>query len=332
MTVQTPNYRFEKPLVNDPVDANIWGGLLNNNANLLETYVTALNSANIGNTQPQVPGTSMPTPGMLWLDTSAGSGFYLLKIYGIGGWATIGALNTDLNTFSQNNVSYNITILTSSGTYNTPQGLSFAKVTAIGGGGAGSVGGNPSLGNATSGGGGGAGGVCVRAYTVAQLGASQTFTIGSGGIGNSSPGTSGGNGGTTIFATGSLVLTASGGSGAPGQTSAQSGSNASIGGNGGAASGGTINISGAAGGDGFAYRIGDLNNYMMAGNGASTMFGTGGKGGKILNISGTAQSGGANATGYGAGGGGAGFVSLPSPLTVFSGNGSQGAIIIEEYF
>jgi len=332
MSVQTPNYLFEKPLVNDPVDANIWGGLLNNNANLLETYVTALNSANIGNTAPQVPGTSMPTPGMLWLDTNAGPEFYLLKIYGTGGWATIGTLNANLNTFSLNNVSYNITILTTSGTYTTPLGLSFAKVTAIGGGGAGSIGGNRSLGNATSGGGGGAGGVCVRAYTVAQLGASQTFTIGSGGVANSGEGTSGGNGGTTIFATGSLVLTASGGSGAPGQSSAQSGSSASIGGDGGAASGGTINISGAAGGDGFAYRVGDGNNYMMAGNGAGTMFGTGGKGGKLLNISGTAQSAGLNGTGYGAGGGGAGFVSSPSPITATAGNGSQGVIIIEEYF
>lgn len=330
MATLTPNYQFLLPAVNSPIDDDRWGGQLNLNSSNLDSLLTSINASNIGTTAPQVPATGAPTAGMLWLDTSGGSDFYFLKIYDGTSWATIGSLNTTLHEFSQNNVSYNLRVLTSSGTYNVPSGLSFAKITAIGGGGAGCFGQRGGS-NAAAGGGGGAGGTAIRTYTSAQLGASQTYTIGAAGVA-AGEGFSGGNGGNTTFASGLLLLTANGGQGAPFPVNSPDTNNAGLGGAGGTASGGTINYTGMAGLDGFAYRIGDANNYMMAGNGANTLYGSGGQGGKLLNIVGASQSSGANGSGYGSGGGGAGFVSSPGSITAVAGNGAAGVIVVEEYF
>lgn len=329
MSSLTPNYQFTLPGVNAPIDQNRWGGQNNLNWTNLDSVITSLNTANISATAPFVPATGIPSTGMLWLDTSGGGDFYYLKIYGTGGWATIGTLNTSLNEFSQNNVSYNLRVLTASGTYTVPSGLSFAKITAIGGGGAGAIGARGAS-TAGAGGGGGAGAIATRRYTAADLGASQVYVIGAAGAA-AGEGIAGGNGGNTTFSSAGLLLTANGGSGAPADTNSL-GLAASSGGAGGTASGGTLNNTGMAGLDGFASRIGDGNNYMMAGNGANTIYGSGGQGGKLIAIVGTSQASGNNASGYGSGGGGAGFVGSPGAITAVGGNGASGVIIVEEYF
>lgn len=331
MSTLTPNYQFVLPAVNNPLDGNRWGGQLNLNSSNLDSLLTSINASNVGATPPFVPATSAPTTGMLWLDTSSGGDFYFLKIYDGTDWATIGSLNTTLHEFSQNNVSYNMRVLTSSGTYTVPSGLTFAKITAIGGGGAGALAGGRGFGNATAGGGGGAGGVCIRSYTSTELGSSQTYTIGAGGTINGQ-GITGGNGSATTFSSGPLLLTANGGSGGTAINTTAGQPCAAAGGAGGTASGGTINMTGMAGLDGFASRNGDGNNYMMAGNGGNSTYGNGGQGGKILNISGAEQASGSNGSGYGTGGGGAGFVSSPGAITATAGTGAQGVIIVEEYF
>jgi len=181
-----------------------------------------------------------------------------------------------------------------------PAGMTKAKVTEVGGGGAG--GGCDGTHNA---GGGGAGATCIAFINVVQF---QTFagTVGAGGTGVS--GTTGGSGGpTTIQFNGTgPVYTANGGVGGTG------GSTTPSGGTGGTASGGSLNLAGGYGTDGDETSI-----TAPAGNGAPGYLGMGaGRG---------AAAGGspANAVSVGAGGGGS-YAS-----TSAGGNGFGGLVIIE---
>ncbi len=94
-----------------------------------------------------------------------------------------------------------VTTFTSSGTFTPSANVSLTKITCVGGGGAGGGTLATSSGQYAAGGGGGSGTAIVGWFTPAQIGASQTVTVGAGGAG-----VTGGSGGAGGFTTcGSLV-------------------------------------------------------------------------------------------------------------------------------
>ena len=135
---------------------------------------------------------------------------------------------------------------TSSGTYTPSAGMlyCFVRLQAPGGG----SGGIQSAGSANGAtGGAGAGGYAERLLTAAQIGASQTVTIGAvGAAGVGATPTGGGTGGTTSLGT---LLSATGGAGSAGMTAGGS-TQVQAGALGGVGSSGDFNTNGTAGGAG----------------------------------------------------------------------------------
>lgn len=164
---------------------------------------------------------------------------------------------------------------TVSSTYTPTTGMKYCIVQAIGGGGGGSY----SDTGAAYGLGGAAGGYSSKLCTAADIGASQSVTIGAAGtagtVGN------GGNGGNTTFG---AILTCNGGTGGT------SGNVGRIGVAGGTASGGDININGANSATIWNTAL------NLSGAGANSQWGIGGQ-----SASGAV---GAAASGFGAGGSG----------------------------
>ncbi|MDR3718397.1 MAG: hypothetical protein P4K98_06315 [Bryobacteraceae bacterium] len=185
---------------------------------------------------------------------------------------------------------------TASGWFVVPQGVSRAKVTVVGGGGAGGT--HASL----PGAGGGAGGQAIRVLTGLTPGSSYYVTVGSGGAVSASPG-AGGPGGTSSFGT---LVSATGGGGGGGGTDATP----TAGGPGGYGVGGDINIGGSYGTDcvGPACRGGD-------GGGPGAGRGT------------TGALPGISAGGPGGGGGGGGCSS--GGVGTVGGAGASGIVIVE---
>lgn len=187
-------------------------------------------------------------------------------------------------------------IFTSNGTFTVPNGVSGVKVTVVGGGGGGALGSTESYGGQ----GGGAGAAAIKWLTGLTPGNTITVTIGSGGIGGAIPT----DGGYSRIASGTqsiTTITANGGYrgwpfGSPNPT----------GGAGGSATGGDINLGGAA-----ADNQGPLGGSV----GASSIFGGGGSagGGGVTPAAGTAP---------GAGGGGGG-------LGDYGAAGANGIVIFE---
>jgi hypothetical protein len=192
------------------------------------------------------------------------------------------------------------TLFTSTGT-STFTKNPFAKyvvVEVVGGGGGG---GGADTDNNTTATGGGAGGYCREIYLASNLSATTTLFVGSGGAngtGASSP-TAGLNASSSHF--GTTLCIANGGAG--GGTSPGSAF-------GGTATGGDINISGNPG-----IAIPINTNY-----GGSSVLGTGGV---------VTSSTGVAASGYGAGGTGG---IDGSSFSESGGNGTNGAVIVTEYF
>lgn len=154
---------------------------------------------------------------------------------------------------------------TSSGTYTPTSGMVYCVVEAVGGGGAGgSVDG--SAGSVTAAGGGASGSYSVLRFTAADIGASQTVTIGAGGTPGAAGANVGGNGGTTSL--GSLLLAGGGGGGQPSTGSGNVGR--------GGDPSGTGSFVGNAGGAGFV-SIG-VAAYTYSGAGAGSYFGGGTRG------------------------------------------------------
>ncbi len=206
------------------------------------------------------------------------------------------------------------------GTYTPSVGATHALAEVQGGGGGG--GGAASTGSSTrSSGGGGGGGGYARALIDVSVIDSSTITVGaagSGGNGNNA----GGNGSPSSYADGTNTVTGNAGNGG-GSMANTSGNSRTGGGNGGTASGGDINIGGQSGGDTVVSNSGS---FEFSGQGGDSVMGHGG--GLQTAINGTI--GGLGGSGCGAGGSGAANGTSESANT--GGNGSDGVVIIWEFF
>lgn len=203
-------------------------------------------------------------------------------------------------------------VITASGTWTKPAGLKFIEVGVQAGGGG--SGGSGSTNYRASGGGGGGGYAWIR-VNAADLGATETATVGAGGVAGTSSG-NGGAGGTSSFTiTGGTTLQATGGSGST-KNGALAGVSGAVGGVG---SNGTINIGGQGGGSGMTT---DSSSRPVSGCGGSSFMGGGGRS-IVSNTAGQAPVG-----GYG---GGAGGASTMTGGAKAGAAGAAGAIFIREY-
>jgi hypothetical protein len=206
-------------------------------------------------------------------------------------------------------------VFTASGPYVPSAGLVSAIVETIAGGAGGGAVGSGSGYNA-AGAGGGSGSYSRKALTAAQIGASQTITIGPGGAGGLAAGPNNGSpGGNTSF--GSLCIANGGLGGAA--ASAGSAASIAIGGAGGAPGTGDVVAAGNPGVSG-----GQGSGPVIPPPGASSALGGGAVGVDLT----TTLPGGA-ARNYGAGGSGA-SCSGPAGSSV-GGNGSPGVCVVTEF-
>jgi len=240
----------------------------------------------------------------------------------IGGTATGKALLTAASVaaaLSTLGARAKLQVFTVNGTYTPTTGMTACLAILIGGGGAG--GGAPLTagGQVSLGGGGGSGALVLSMLTAAQVGASQSVTIGAGGTGVS--GASGGDGTYTTLGAGPLVRASGGGGGlfqgpfALTQTCA--------GGIGafGATSVGDVKAGNRPGFPSWADSNGTPTGmYGLIGNGASSFLGGGGMSGE----------GSSSAPGYG--GGGHGSVNPPSTAATTGQDGGVGIMLILEFF
>lgn len=187
-----------------------------------------------------------------------------------------------------------VQVFTGSGTYTPHPRLGQCLVISTGGGGGGGGADSTDGSSATSGGGGGAGATSIELFTAAQIGASQTVTIGAGGTAGANTGGDGGAGGNTTFG----ALHTAGGGGAGIGLSLGVGGFGGPAGLGGTATGGLINLSGGAGGAQAPSTSG------AGGTGGASFWGGGGRGG-LSTDAGVAVAG-ANGAAPGSGAGGAG--------------------------
>lgn len=208
---------------------------------------------------------------------------------------------------------------TFSGTYTPTPGMAYAviEVQGAGGSGAGSVATTASqcsLGSA-----GAAGGYAKALLTAAQIGTSQTITIGNGGAAANGNGNSGGT--TSLGA----LITSVGGTGgnASGTVTTYTAQSGATGGTSTVSSGALfVNISGAIGGNSYCNVSG---NITIVSPGGSSQLGIGAGYGP-----GTGSSTSKAGTGYGSGSSGTANLGLNSALSSVAGQ--QGIIIITEYY
>jgi len=211
---------------------------------------------------------------------------------------------------------YTIQVFTATGanTYTAPANLKFARVTIIGGGGAGGGAAITGAGTVSNGGGGGAGATAIRILTAAQIGVSQTATVGAGGTGVA--GAAGNAGGTSSFG---ALLSATGGLG--GSMAGPAANATSLGGAGGTPASGDVNYQG---GDGFAG-----NGAAAAGNILSGSGGASSAGGGARNVQHNNNGNAGSAKGSG-GSGAANDVNQAGALT--GGAGAAGIAFVEEFY
>ena len=205
-----------------------------------------------------------------------------------------------------------IVTFTASGTYTPTVGIIYCVIECVGAGGGG-AGAQSTSGNVAGGGGGGSGSYSRKLATAAQIGASQTVTIGTGGTLGISANGSGGAGGDTSV--GSLCIGKGGGGGGGGSTSLVNG------GAGGVYGTGDVLTAGNQGGFGAGYAITTIHGF--GGAGAPSVFG----GGVFTPVS--VSSGGVSGKALGAGG--SGGYSYNAISAAPGGNGAPGSVIITEY-
>ncbi len=189
-------------------------------------------------------------------------------------------------------------VFATSGAFVVPNGVSMARVTVIGGGGAGGT--HSTL----PGGGGGAGGRAMGIVTGLIPGSTIAVTVGAGGLASATP-AAGGPGGTSSFGT---FLSATGGSGGGGGTASQP----NAGGAGGVGVGGEVNEGGSFGTD----------CVIQAAKGGDGGGPGGGRGS-------TGALAGITATGPGGGGGGGGCSQVGGGVGSSGANGASGLVIVE---
>lgn len=323
MPTYTPNFNFALPLVNNPVDANLWGGELNGNLTSQDTLLRSLANCNIGSAAPTSPA---PQAGTLWINNSSSTS-WPFQIYDGSNWVTVGYLNPVTHSFIVGGGFVNVKQYTEAGNfiYTPTSGTTIVEIEIVGGGGGGGCVLTDGASNVKcSAAGGGAGAYSKGFYNIAIIGASQSITVGAGGVGQKDVIAAGGTGGQTSV--GSL-LTAPGGTGG-GSTRPSFLSNGfgmTQGGfPNGVGTGGFLHCTGQPGSPGIV-----LNNaYATAGNGGSSFFGGGAIGYSTAGV-GPSEGNGTNATSSGAGG--AGALMNISASNFAGGNGADGAVIITEY-
>jgi hypothetical protein len=270
-----------------------------------------------------------------------------------------------------NGLTVNVQTFTANGTWTKPAGAVAVTVRCIGGGGGGGAGARGPSGTSLSGGGGGGGGAFSEmTFGAADLGATETVTVGTGGTGaaqqttDGTAGANGTNGGHTTFGNhlraargaqgvgGGLNAAGTGGGGGVGHITGGAGAAGLANGSapsaaslaapsaGGGGAGGGINTGGtaSAGSDGGQSTTTNGVNLGPGGSGAagqnggsSTSFYVGaGGGGGGANASGAGYAGG-NGGNYGAGGGGGG-AALNGAASGAGGNGGSGLVMVTTYF
>ncbi len=210
-----------------------------------------------------------------------------------------------------------LTVWAASTTYTADANLIVALLGVVGGGAGGGGCANSSAGSEGSGGGGGGGSTSLALKTAAQIGASQTVTIGA--VANG--GTAGNNNGTAGNDTSIGALCIGKGGSAGGGAAANTGGSS---GAGGVAGTGDILIPGAAGGRGMNSTI--VSFGILSGNGGSSGMGFG-AGGRLA--VGGGDTTGLNGSNYG--GGGSGGVSANAAGAAAGGNGAQGLAFALEF-
>jgi hypothetical protein len=200
---------------------------------------------------------------------------------------------------------FTIKVIPTSGTWTKPTGLVKAVVISTGGG----AGGGAAAGSDHSAaGGGGAGGTVIELFNAADLGATETVTIGAGGA-------SATGGGNTTFGS---THTASGGSAGASTTNNTGATGTAVqGGSGGAAANGLLNLVGGGGNAGSV----EVVSAAVGGTGGASFWGGGAEGGN--------DGSGGNAGSYGAGGGGGGNI---GGSTRVGGAGKDGVVVVIEFY
>lgn len=218
-----------------------------------------------------------------------------------------------------------VEVFTADGTWTKPAGLIYAEVEVVGGGGGG---GGPAItsgSQAGAGHGGGGGGYARAVIPAADLGATETVTLGDAGTGVS--GTTGNAGGTSTFTrTTGTNITATGGAGGF-QSIGQQWLGANLMADGGIGAGGDINATGQPGERGYhAGTSAQSSPVGMGGGGGSSVLGGGGRAGgtATTGVTGSAPSG-----GYGGGGGGGANANNASAF--LGGAGADGVIIVTSH-
>lgn len=202
------------------------------------------------------------------------------------------------------------------GTWTKPAGLKGIKVIVQAGGGAGGGSGETASGQGSAGAGGAGGGYSIKWIDAADLGATETVTVGAGGVGVS--GATGGNGGSSSFGGHCSATGGDGGQVAnPGASdSGASGADPGIG------SGGDVNGGGSGGA--FSRRFPSAS---FGGTGGGSHLGGGGSG----RVSGASNAG-PGEPGENYGGGGGGSSGGQSQAAQIGAAGAPGAVIVEEYY
>jgi hypothetical protein len=231
---------------------------------------------------------------------------------------------TSAPSFADLGVLLNIRVLTNGTTYTPTSGTKRARVILIGGGGGGG-GGATSTPTTNVFGACGGSGAYVEAF-INNVSGTYSYAIGGSGTAGTATG-DGGAGGNTTFTNGATVYTANGGSG--GLLVNQSSNTSRIGGAGGTASNGLINVNGQRGSNGGFCTASNNLVAFYPGQGGSTPFGWGGTCGAPGSNAGALGNAG---TGYGAGGGGgSAHCQSSTARSAAGGAGSPGVIIIYEY-
>ena len=252
------------------------------------------------------------TKTLLWATCSGAqtfSGTTLTKATGTGD-STITFVNTGTST---------VWVPQALGTYTTPGGAIWLKITAIGAGGGG--GGTASTAAASGAGGGGGGGGAVVNWLATPSG-TYYYVIGAAGFQGPSGNNAGGAGAPSGFGSGTTFYVAFGGVGGNGSPGTASTVDiTSRGGAGGSATGGDININGSIGAFGVVYGVTDA----LGGVGGTSGLGFGTGPAQALD-----NAVGGIGLGYGGGGGGAAQVNNGGAAN--GGAGAAGVMFVEEFY